>query len=51
MSETIFLTDYAMELFYDIEFWPEKGEVEAAFEAANKIKQLVLSSLPEEMHP
>ncbi len=48
---TVFLTDYAVELRYDVGFWPEKGEVEAALEAANKIKQLVLSSLPEEMHP
>ena len=51
IDETIFLTDYAMGLFYDIEFWPEKEEVEAAFEAASKIKKLVLSNLPEEMHP
>ncbi len=50
-DETAFLTDYAVELRYDIEFWPEKEEVEVAFEAADKIKKLVLSNLPEEMHP
>ena len=51
MDEAVFLTEYAVELRYDIEFWPEKREVESAFEAANKIKKLVLSSLPEGMHP
>ena len=50
-DETVFLTDYAVELRYDVGFWPEKEEVEAAFEAASKIRQLVLSKLPEEMHP
>lgn len=51
VEETVFLTDYAVELRYDFEFWPEKEDVEAAFEAANKIKQLVLSILPEEIYP
>ncbi|MDI6751979.1 MAG: HEPN domain-containing protein [bacterium] len=47
VEETIFLTDYAVELRYDFEFWPEEEDVSAAFEATNKIKQLVLSILPE----
>jgi HEPN domain-containing protein len=51
VEETSFLTDYAVELRYDVEFWPEMEDVEAAFEAASKIKQLVLSILPEEIHP
>ena len=51
VEETIFLTDYAVELRYDFEFWPEKDDVEAAYKATNKIKQLVLSILPEEIHP
>lgn len=50
-EETIFLTDYAVELRYDFEFWPEREDVEAAFEATNKIKRLVLCILPEEIHP
>jgi len=50
-DETAFLTDYAVELRYDIGFWPEKAEVEVAFEAVSKIEKLVLSNLPEEMHP
>ena len=51
IEETAFLTNYAVELRYDVEFWPEKEEAEAAFEAANKIRQVVLSILPEDMHP
>jgi HEPN domain-containing protein len=38
VEETIFLTDYAVELRYDFEFWPEKEDVEAAYKATNKIK-------------
>lgn len=45
IDETIFLTDYAVELRYDVEFWPEDRDVKIAFEAANRIKQLVLSVL------
>ena len=51
VAETLFLTDYAVELRYDFEFWPKKEDTEAAHEAANKIKQLVLSLLPSEIHP
>ena len=51
MEETTFLTDYAVELRYDVEFWPDKEEAETAFEAVSKIRQLVLSILPEEIHP
>ena len=51
IEETAFLTDYAVELRYDVEFWPEKEEAEAAFEAVSKIRQLVLLILPEEVHP
>jgi HEPN domain-containing protein len=51
VEEPSFLTDYAVELRYDVEFWPEMEDLEAAFEAASKIKQLVLSILPEEIHP
>ena len=51
IEKTTFLTNYAVELRYDVEFWPEKEEAEAAFVAADKIKQVVLSILPEDMHP
>ncbi len=51
IEETTFLTDYAVELRYDVDFWPEKQDVEDAFKAASKIRHLVLSILPEDMHP
>ena len=51
IAETAFLTDYALELRYDVGFWPEKSEVKTASEAAHKIRQLVLSILPEKIHP
>jgi len=51
IEETAFLTDYAVELRYDVEFWPEIDDVKAAFDAADKIKQLVLSILPQRIHP
>jgi len=51
IEETVFLTDYAVESRYDLEFWPKREDVENAFDATNKIKQLVLSLLPEEMQP
>lgn len=51
VEESAFLTDFAVELRYDFEFWPEQADAESAFEATSKIKQLVLSLLPEEIHP
>ena len=51
VAETAFLTDYAAELRYDIGFWPDKSEAEAASEAADRIRRLVLSILPEDIHP
>jgi HEPN domain-containing protein len=50
IEESVFLTDYAVELRYDFEFWPQKEDVELAYNAANKIKKLVLSFLPKEIH-
>jgi len=48
---TTFLTDYAVELRYDVEFWPEIEDVKAASDAADKIRQLVLLILPQQIHP
>ncbi len=48
VEETAFLTDYAVELRYDVEFWPGNEDVKIAFEAANRIKQLILSILADE---
>ena len=51
IEETTFLTDYAVELRYDVEFWPEIDEVRAAFDAADKIRKFVLLVLPRQIHP
>ena len=50
IEETIFLADYAVELRYDLEFWPDIEDVKVALDATNKIKQLVLLSLPKDLH-
>jgi HEPN domain-containing protein len=50
-KDTSFLTAYAVELRYDFNFWPDINRVENALKAVNKIKQLVLSLLPDELHP
>ena len=50
IEETIFLADYAVELRYDLEFWPEIEDVKVALDATNKIKQLVQLSLPDDLH-
>ena len=50
IEESVFLTDYAVELRYDFEFWPQKEDVTLAYEVVNKIKKLVLSFLPKEIH-
>lgn len=49
VAETIFLTDYAVGLRYDFEFWPEMKDVENALEATKKIKKLVMAILPEDI--
>jgi len=51
IDEASFLTDYAVELRYDLDFLPDKNKVENALKAVIKIKRLVLSLLPENLHP
>jgi HEPN domain-containing protein len=51
IKETAFLTEYAVALRYDFDFLPDKDELENALVAVNKIRHLVLSLLPEELHP
>ena len=50
IDEALLLTGYAVESRYDLEFSPEKIDVENALELVNKIKHLVLSFLPENLH-
>jgi len=45
------LTPYAVELRYDADFAPTLETAEAARDAAQRIKALVLDCLPQGMHP
>ncbi|MBN2092137.1 HEPN domain-containing protein [candidate division KSB1 bacterium] len=44
------ITDFAVEMRYDLEFWPEIPDVLNALEITNKIMTLVLANLPNECH-
>jgi HEPN domain-containing protein len=43
------LTPYAVELRYDVEFWPSPEVVAEAQNAANTIREFVLAKLPEDV--
>ena len=45
------MTEYAVELRYDPEFWPAIERAKSALDAALKIKEFVLARLPAEVHP
>ena len=45
------LTPYAVELRYDFEFWPDRETSAQAVEQATRVRNAVLSSLPEAAHP
>jgi HEPN domain-containing protein len=45
------ITDYAVEMRYDLEFWPEQNTVDDALKIAEKVKKIILDHLPEECHP
>lgn len=43
------LTDYAVEMRYDAEFWPDKKTAEQALEQAIKIRGAIIKRLPEKI--
>ena len=45
------MTEYAVELRYDPEFWPPFERVTQAQDAALKVREFVLARLPSEVHP
>jgi len=45
------ITDYAVEMRYDLEFWPEAMDVSEALGIAEKVHEIVLAALPEKCHP
>ena len=40
------VTDYAVAVSYDLEFWPEQDIAEEALQKAEKVKQEILLRLP-----
>jgi HEPN domain-containing protein len=45
------LTDYAVAMRYDFDFWPDKPTAADALEVAQEVWRLVLMDLPEDCHP
>lgn len=45
------ITDYAVSVRYDFEFWPDLEMASAALTLAEKIRRLILEALPSECHP
>ena len=43
------LTPYAVELRYDVDFWPSADVVAEAQTAANRVREFVLARLPEQV--
>jgi HEPN domain-containing protein len=45
-ADVVALTPFAVESRYDFEFWPEKGEAEAALRLAERVRSSVLAAVP-----
>lgn len=45
------ITDYAVEIRYDLEFWPESELANEAIQIAEKVKKIILTVLPDKCHP
>ncbi len=45
------LTDYAVAMRYDFDFWPDRPTAEDALEVSQKVWRIVLAALPENCHP
>jgi hypothetical protein len=51
MPEIVGLTDYAVKLRYDHEFWPTQTDAAQALEVAEQSKSAILAVLPQSMRP
>lgn len=49
--EVISLTDYAVKLRYDNEFWPTRQETAEALAVAERVRTAILAIMPRETHP
>ncbi|MBE7472228.1 MAG: DNA-binding protein [Anaerolineae bacterium] len=45
------VTDYAVAVRYDFEFWPDQGVAAAAVTLAEEVQYIILDALPPECHP
>ena len=45
------LTDYAVAMRYDFDFWPDKPTAEDALQVAQEVWRIVLVALPEDCRP
>lgn len=49
--EVLELTDYAVKLRYDADFWPTQTEAAEALRVARRVRTEVLAVVPSDMHP
>jgi HEPN domain-containing protein len=49
--EVLALTDYAVRLRYDSDFWPTQSEAAEALTVAEKVRLEIISVIPQNMHP
>ena len=45
------LTPYAVQLRYDLEFWPDRETAENALNLANQVRGAILAVVPQQGHP
>jgi hypothetical protein len=45
------VTDYAVAVRYDFEFWPDQMLAAAAVALAEQVQRIILEALPAECHP
>lgn len=50
-TEILSLTDYAVRLRYDSDFWPSQPELTAALAVARRVRSEVFAIVPLTMHP
>ncbi len=49
--ELSLLTPYAVQLRYDVGFWPDRATAEQALATVDRVRAAVLSILPSSTHP
>lgn len=50
-AELAELTPYAVQLRYDLDFWPDREEARKALETAERVRSAVLAQIPKEAQP